>query len=633
MTVLTRRIRQLNLTGRLAEHLILEEVIGPLSDIDEDTALQILDDLENQGSKVGRPTAYVIAAANRRRPADRRQSKLRRDDDTRQSKSRPISDAGSSSGGGIGKMIGHLNRSGCLQERIVFDSVSAALTSIGDDAAMRILEDLERAADQVRNPSKYILVAAHRAGAEIDTWDDNRTVVQGENVDPTGELGKQIGWLNRSAKLQENISYNDVVGTLSLLDVTSAIDILRDVESSASSIRKPGAYILAAAKNALHQRRGSKEQPGSEEEEDRTKIVRTVGWINRHIPLVEKISLSDVVGPLSAIDSVTAMKILKSLEGKHDTIKNPTGYVLKAAANAEGRQADDAGSIASALEKDRMRVDPSGKIRRSVSWLNNHAHLEQCIAFADVVGPLSDLEIHNAMKILNDVRDRAETIRNPTGYILRAASKAAEWALAPRTHASTKVAALGRGVDLDPSGKIGKTVRWINENKELRQPLSFDAVIEPLSALDIKTALKILTDLEDRAQEVQNPNGYVVRAAKNALDPKNRDSSQTRDPASKRSRPAAHDAHSAVEFKEISRKVGQLNKIADWPLKLSYSDIKEPLEQCGVELALDILEDLEYAHNVQDPTDYVLSAARKFTSGEGGRQAKRARHCVEDPYL
>lgn len=657
MTSLSRRIGQLNFTGRLSDQLRYEDVRSPLSELDEDTALQILRDLEKQGSRVPNSTAYVIAAVKRHRSTRRsqqalqvshassrhlvnaaklsgggvrRQSELRQVADAgklsgdgvrRQSESRPVADAGSSSGGCISRKIGWLNKSACLQERIDFDKASAGLRALGDDAAMCILEDLERNLARVKTPTNYILAAVHRAG---DKCDDNRAMARREDLDPSCKLREQIDLLNKGAKLQKKVLPDEVIEVLSRLDETSAMKILKDVEVSAANIRKPVAYIIKAASKAWHRRR---EQPGTGQAEESmygqpSWIKKTVGWLNNHLLGDEKISYIDVIGPLSSIDSTTAIKILKDVEEKHDTVTNPTGYVLREVSNAaKGRQAKDAGNITAALDVNRRQPDP--RIQRSVDWLNKKAGLQQPLSFADVVEPLSALPIHDAMKVLKDVEKTAETIRNPTSYVLTAASKQAAWAVASKMLGSKKISATRR-VDLDPSGKIDKKVSWINKHKELREPLSFEDVIEPLSALEISKALEILTDLEDRAKEVHKPIAYVCTAAKNAL------VGSSAGPAAKRKWQGTS-SDSSEDSKEISRMVGLLNNTADWPSNLQYSDVKAPLERCGVEEALNILEDLKYARNVRDPTAYVISATRKFTASEDDRgRTKRTRRSDDE---
>lgn len=611
---LSQQIGRLNASGRLSDRLNFDEVIGPLSHLDEEAASQILRDLENSGSRVQKPTAYVLAAASRRG----------RDRSPRPGRQRLAGgDAGPRGGGdGLSRKIGWLNKNASLAERISFDDVAGPLSALRDDAAMKILDDLERNAAKVNNPTKYVLAAAARAGGGHD-WPGHAAAEQANAVDPTGKIGRQVGWLNREVDLQQKISYSDVVERLSELDVSSAMKILKDVEEAGPKLRNPTAYVLKAFDNTFHE--GSQMDAAV----DVSKISRTVGWLNKHVPLVEKLSFNDVVGPLSALDQATAMKILHDLQDKHETVKNPTGYVLKAASNADHRQVGytmppQAAPAArgGGWAVDHRQLDPTGKIGRQVGWLNKNIELVQPVSFNDVVEPLSALEVHEAMKILKELEEKAETIKNPTAYVARAAINAAGSDASPRMQVSSSMAGPRGGSAVgDSRGQISRKVGWLNKSKVLQEPVSFSDVIDPLSALDIDSAMKILTDLEDRAEHIQKPTAYIIKAARNA---------NGRSPATKRKwlpSSAGPADGPADDSKRISQKVGYLNKIAKWPAKLSYSDVKDPLEKCGVKIALEILEDLEHADDVKDPTDHVLRVARRSISGgEGDGQEKRRRH-------
>merc|ERR1712228_338610 len=66
---------------------------------------------------------------------------------------------------------------------------------------------------------------------------------------------------------------------------------------------------------------------------------------------------------------------------------------------------------------------------------------------------------------------------------------------------------------VDPTGKIGKTIGWINKNAGLQQPLSYKDTVEGLSACKTSDAMKILKDLEEKGTDIKNPTAYVTKAA------------------------------------------------------------------------------------------------------------------------
>merc|ERR1712039_1089742 len=69
-------------------------------------------------------------------------------------------------------------------------------------------------------------------------------------------------------------------------------------------------------------------------------------------------------------------------------------------------------------------LDPTGKIRRQITWLNTNVQLAEPINCESVVAGLSALDVTSAMKILKDVEEGAAGIKNPTGYVAAAAARA-----------------------------------------------------------------------------------------------------------------------------------------------------------------------------------------------------------------
>merc|ERR1711870_69061 len=121
--------------------------------------------------------------------------------------------------------------------------------------------------------------------------------------DSDKKISKQIGWMNNNLELADKISYNDVAEALAIIDLTSAMKILKDLEMKAHEVEKPTAYILSAARrrapdaygDSSKRPRNADRGPGlrlpanlDEDTESKT-ISRQVGQINAQCGLAQRI--------------------------------------------------------------------------------------------------------------------------------------------------------------------------------------------------------------------------------------------------------------------------------------------------------------------------------------------------------
>eukprot|EP00930_Biecheleria_cincta_P047697 TRINITY_DN3311_c0_g1_i1.p1 TRINITY_DN3311_c0_g1~~TRINITY_DN3311_c0_g1_i1.p1 ORF type:complete len:464 (-),score=106.22 TRINITY_DN3311_c0_g1_i1:125-1480(-) len=369
--------------------------------------------------------------------------------------------------------------------------------------------------------------------------------------------------------------------------------------------------------------------------EDEKRITRTIGWLNNNIDLAAKISCADVMEPLSKLDTSTSLQILKDLELSSETVENPTAYVIAAARRA----ADKKGASDSA--------DPTGKIARQVRWLNDNANLQKPLFYSAVVGALSKVEVGAAMKILRDLEAQAYSVQNPTAYVTSAAERLGDRRAPPTKEQKKKWREKGAEreegeegsadeneeaedsqkdmsdqkkiakqeaedsqKDMSDQKKIAKQVGWLNSKADLAEKISYTDVKDALAACPIGSAMRILKDLQVHAESVSNPTAYVKAAAQRASGVNPTSTTKPSD---------------SEDSKKIARQVGWLNANGNLQDRLSYSDIKEPLENCGLRGAQRILKDLEWgAESIENPTGYVRAAAlRAGKGGKGGKGGSR----------
>eukprot|EP00746_Dinoflagellata_sp_MGD_P149367 gnl/MRDRNA2_/MRDRNA2_81405_c0_seq1.p1 gnl/MRDRNA2_/MRDRNA2_81405_c0~~gnl/MRDRNA2_/MRDRNA2_81405_c0_seq1.p1 ORF type:complete len:535 (+),score=109.53 gnl/MRDRNA2_/MRDRNA2_81405_c0_seq1:108-1712(+) len=519
----------------------------------------------------------------------------------------------------LNKYIGKLNFSGILATPLSQTDVIQPLSQLDESAALKILHDLESRAGSIRDPTKYVLKAISNAGTGggaqyrsspsgswgADSWgyvDDGKTV------------SKQVGWLNHNVSLAEPLSFNDVIGPLSTVGTMDAMKILKDLETNAASIKNPTGYVMKAVNNVTGRPVGGGAMPRNVSlpptfKLDPTgKIGRTIGWINHNAGLQQPVSYSEVVGALSGCDIADAMKILKDLGEKGKDIQNPTSYVMAAASRASSWGGGNGGG---------GWVDETKKISRKIYELNQSGALQKMLSHSDTIDLLSAIHPSQATKILGDLEKKAQSIKEPTAYVYKAAQNAGGTMSGPAVVTMPNVK--GGGTGGTDAKEISRQIGKLNHAGSLQGAISHTDVIGPLSTLPGLTALKILGDLEKRSNEVQNPTGYILKAAGNA---------GAQIPETLSTEAPAKRAHSALQGggpdlapgdygKMISKAVGRLNHYAGLAQPITYSEVKSHLESLDIDSAQKVLEDLEkQSYKVKDPTNYIVRAAKRIAAGE-----------------
>lgn len=64
-------------------------------------------------------------------------------------------------------------------------------------------------------------------------------------------IRRQVQWLNRNAELQSDLDEERVVPQLTRVSEREAMDILKRLEDSASTVRDPTAYVISAYRRAV----------------------------------------------------------------------------------------------------------------------------------------------------------------------------------------------------------------------------------------------------------------------------------------------------------------------------------------------------------------------------------------------
>jgi len=256
--------------------------------------------------------------------------------------------------------------------------------------------------------------------------------------------------------------------------------------SSMASITALGAAELAA---------GLKREQMSPEEGAK-KVRRTIGWYNHNGGLAGPIIYKNIRDTIEAINPREALKILKGLEDKGTTIRNPTAWVQRAA--------------------ERVGPELDIKVKKTIAWYNKHGGLSEEIRYDEVRGLFACMQPKDACHLLKSLDGKGNTIRVPTAYLCKAAQKkldqegggAGHWVQAPGQ--------LWAGYG-EVSDKVRRTIGWYNRNGNLQQEIRYNEVAPALSQIGEQAALQILKGLDGKGHLIRNPTAWITSAAHKLL--------------------------------------------------------------------------------------------------------------------
>lgn len=261
-------------------------------------------------------------------------------------------------------------------------------------------------------------------------------------------------------------------------------------------------------------------------EEAIQKVRKTIGWYNHNGGLEKPIIYKDVREVVEACNPRETLKVLKQLEEKAGTIRNPTAW------------------LRGACEKVGPDLDP--RVKKTITWWNKHGGLTEEIRYDDVKSALQWMEPGMALKLLKGLDGKTDQVRNPTGWICGAAKKFFEsgggggdpwggsqsWAPAPvQAYGKGAMAVPPRagsfspgwqggkgswqgdgssGGRLDP--KVSKTINWYNKFGGLQSEISYKDVAPVLAAIGVGPALQVLKGLAGKEAQIRNPTAWINSA-------------------------------------------------------------------------------------------------------------------------
>lgn len=239
-------------------------------------------------------------------------------------------------------------------------------------------------------------------------------------------------------------------------------------------------------------------------EELRQKVKKCVGYLCHKGGLQQELIYKAVKHKLEAISPKDALHIMYELGEKGGAVRNPTAWV-KAYAEKVG-------------------PEPDIKIRKTISWYNQHGGLKEEIRYDEVKGVLGRIPVGAALKIFKQFEPKSTTITKPTSWIYKAAegqlgsqeswgNEGGDW----QGGRSAGWGGGGGGGGGDSNNKVRKTISWYNKHGGLQQPIKFEDCAGYLDQLDAKDAMQMLKTLGAKSSTINNPTAWICGWAKKHL--------------------------------------------------------------------------------------------------------------------
>lgn len=610
-----KRLAYLNRSGVLVKPLQYSQVKGSLDTLGEEAALQILQDLEQEGANVPDPIEYVKEAAARAsgsQPFNPTSKKRKAGEDGN------VATADENSI--VAKRVRLLNNSGQLTQAIRYDRVKEALESVGVGQAMTILKGLEDVAEDVSDPTAYIRTAVRGAGGlvpEDDGMDEGeedadmadmpsapparpgwqavkgeaggRSWVKGEAITEADKIERRIRWLNKNGGLSTPIEIDQVLPALDCIGFKQSMRVLHRVQENGSTAEDPNDFI----KDLIARSGWIWTKPDVIDDDE--KVAKRVAWMNLFGGLQQPIDYAEVADALDGLKVPHAMVLLRELEVQAHKVENPTEYIKR--------------TVALAGEDDVQVpvVDEDSTVAQHVASLNEAGKLACPIDLAEVGEDLAKIGDEAAMALLAEVEGKGSSVKNPTGYL--------------KFKLKAKLASMGASLEetVDDETKILKRIEWLNDYGGLLQDIDYNHVAKALNGLGLEHAMTLLKELEDKKGSVEDPNSFIIDAARSSGPRTPRAAPPRRAAAKPEPAAPAVAPTGATDIKTLAGFVGFLNKNSKLQRQVKFSEVASALDALGPQRALRVLQEMqEKGLGLDDPVTYIRAAALRSGGGKAG---------------
>eukprot|EP00930_Biecheleria_cincta_P031078 TRINITY_DN2155_c0_g1_i1.p1 TRINITY_DN2155_c0_g1~~TRINITY_DN2155_c0_g1_i1.p1 ORF type:complete len:806 (-),score=183.07 TRINITY_DN2155_c0_g1_i1:98-2284(-) len=616
-----------------------QDALGAMLGMGVSRALELFKEIEEKADQMKNPSGYLKKAAQREglAPPGLAASPRGSAPSTRRppaANSFPGSQAATTEDqkSTIHRRVTWLN-SNVFQDRPIDNETIGAMMGMGVARALELFKEIEEKA--VRNPNGYLQAAAVREGLAPPGLSPRggpgaagagpRMSLPAPGDDERSKVHRRATWLNANVFVDRHID-QEAIGAMLGLGVPRALELFKEIEEKADTLRNPSGYLKAAAQREGYQggggaapAMGRATNHAAMSEDERSTIHRRATWLNKNVFQDRPID-GDALGAMMGMGVARALELFKEIEEKG--VRNPSGYLTTAAQREgyapSGQSAQQVmrGGMQRQPLQPAMTEDERSTIHRRATWLNKNVFQDKQID-NDAIGAMLGLGVGRALELFKEIEEKAKAgqLKNPSGYLKKAAEREG---LSPPAPAGARPAVMYNQPALteQESSTIHRRVTWLNANVFSDRQIDQDAVAAMLG-MGVARALELFKEIEAKANTLRNPSGYLMKAAANeGVSPQTAMFSSGM-PAARQFDPVRGKA----DWDKIHRKVTWLNSNV---FENSHIDPEaiEAVASLGVERAFEMLAEVEgKASEVKNPSGYLKAAARR--EWEGGPRGKK----------
>jgi len=257
-------------------------------------------------------------------------------------------------------------------------------------------------------------------------------------------------------------------------------------------------------------------------------IWAEVTRINSEGSLMDALRYEEIVGSARGVDRDTVMVVFRNLQEKGLEIGNPTSWVCNAlckermskGSKGEPREpkGEGKGGFGPPVFFNRPTVStqsPEQEVINLVGWLNNEGGYNGAVDVKQVTEAAQDLDIAVVSQVLDNLQDKGYEVKDPTSWVCAALCKerrARGGSTGQSSSGTIKPVASVMAVDASNGWDLWEHVTWLNNECGFGGWLVYDEILEAATGLDDEVLQKVLSNILDKRDEVNDPTSWVCAA-------------------------------------------------------------------------------------------------------------------------
>ncbi|CAE8669567.1 unnamed protein product, partial [Polarella glacialis] len=469
-----------------------------------------------------------------------------------------------------------------FQDRPINEEAIQAMMSLGCARALELFKEIEAKKDDLRNPSGYLIKAARNEGAAVGHQQMPPQQVQyappaqhypqefhakgmgkGLSEQESTTIHKRATWLTSNVFPDRPIN-EEAIQAMMALGCARALELFKEIEAKNDDLRNPSGYLIKAARNegaAVGHQQMPPEQvqyaPPAQHypqefhakgmgkglsEQESTTIHKRATWLTGNVFQDRPIN-EEAIQAMMSLGCARALELFKEIEAKKDDLRNPSGYLIKAALNegvAVSHQQMPPQQVqyappaqhypqefhAKGMGKG-LSEQESTTIHKRATWLTGNVFQDRPIN-EEAIQAMMALGCARALELFKEIEAKKDDLRNPSGYLIKAARnegaavghqqmppQQVQYA-PPAQHYPQEFHAkgMGKGLSEQESTTIHKRATWLTGNVFPDRPINEEA-IQAMMSLGCARALELFKEIEAKKDDLRNPSGYLIKAAQN----------------------------------------------------------------------------------------------------------------------